>query len=197
MQNRSLSKMATLNILTLGIYTLFWLSATRQEMVSKFDVQIPRFRRVLLIEGFQVMCIVLVLIGLFLLAPYFSNKASTAPNNPSPSFQCQYDYAAGHQVTNTCKEAVNSYLGTTSPKQRYSNYLAYTLVGTMAVILIGILSTLIIIRWIKHYAAAVAVVTQNKISQTRAINYLTLLPTAGMLLIQSAYNATSADLPQS
>lgn len=192
MKKRSLPKMAALNILTLGIYKLFWLSETRQEMVSKFNVQIPKFRLVLLIEGFQVACLLLALAGLFLLLPYLNNKVSTAPDNPSPSFQCQYDYAAGRQATDACKEAVDNYFGTTSPKQKYSNYMEYALIGTMAVILIGILSALLLIRWIKHYAAAVALVTQNRISQTRATNYLTLLPTTGMLLVQSAYNESSA-----
>ena len=197
MQNRSLLRLVILNFLTLRLYEYYWLSQTRQERVSKFGLTIPPFKRVLIIMSFQITCLLSVLAILFILVPYLNNKVSTSPDNPSPSFQCQYDTAAGRPVTDSCKQSINTYYGTASPKKRYSNYLAYSLVGMMGIILIAILSQLLIVRWIKHYAAGVAVVTSNKISKSRAINYLTLLPpTLGMVLVQAAYNETGAIAPQ-
>jgi hypothetical protein len=185
-----------LSLFTLGLYELVWLSETRQEMVSKFGLQIPPFKRVLFVEGFQVLSILAVLATLLWLAPFLNSKTITAPNNPSPSQQCLIDYAANRPITDTCRKGVNTFFGTTSPKERYSNYLAYTIIGIMVMILAGTLSLLIIVRWLKYYAAGVMSVTNGRVSQTRAINYLTLLPpTLRMLLIQAAYNEAGLNNP--
>lgn len=64
MKHRSLKKMISLNFITLGLYELYWLSSTRNEMVKKFHVQIPSsaymviLRGLLLVEFISVVVIV-------------------------------------------------------------------------------------------------------------------------------------------
>lgn len=189
MQNRSLVRLAALSLLTLGFYELIWLSETRQEMVSKFGVQIPSFKRFLFVMGFQISSLLAVIVILFLLVPFLNHKINTSPNNPPPAQQCEIDYASNRPVSQACRDSVNYYYGTASPKQRYSNYLSYSLIGIVVILLAGILSGFGTVRWMKHYAAGVQTATYGKISQTKVNNLLMLLPpTIRILVIQNAFN---------
>jgi hypothetical protein len=189
MQKRSLVKLALLSLLTLGFYEIIWLSETRQEMISKFGVQIPSFRRFLFIMGFQVAAYLSAIILLLVLVPHINHKISTAPDNKLPSQQCEIDYAANRPVSQGCKDSVTSYWNTTSPKQKYSSYMAYTLIGIIAILLSGILSGFGTVRWMKHYAAGVQIATYGKLSQFKVNNFLMLLPpTIRILAIQYAFN---------
>jgi len=192
MQKRSLIGLAVLSLLTFGFYELFWLSETRQQMVSKFGVRIPSFKRFLFVMGFQISSLLVVLAILFLLVPFLNHKINTSPNNPLPAQQCQIDFAANRPVSQMCRDSVNNYYGTTSPKQRYSSYLTDSLIGVMVILLAGILSGFGTVRWLEQYAAGVQTATYGKLSQSKVNNFLMLLPpTIRILVIQNAFNKSA------
>lgn len=189
MDKRSPTKLLILSIATLGFYQLKWVHDTKDEMVAKFGIQIPSFRIVLWVQAFNMLSLSVVILILLWGIPHINAKIASAPEPAAPSFQCQYDQAAGRPVSQDCKNSIDTYYGKTSPKMRYQSYLGYTLVGVMALIIINVLSALIIVRWLKYYAAGVSTLTKGAISQNKAINYLTLHPYGmGIATLQRAYN---------
>lgn len=178
-----------LSIVTLDFYKLKWLKDTKDEMVTKFGIEVPSFKIVLWVEAFNIISLAVIILTLLVGVPHINAKIASAPENTSPSFQCQYDQAAGRPVSPECQNSLNAYYGQTSPKQKYQSDLIYTLLGIMALIIVNVLSVLMVVKWIKHYAAGVSALTKGAISQSKAINYLTLLPYgSGIAILQRAYN---------
>jgi hypothetical protein len=196
MKKRSLSKLFLLNLFTLGIYELFWLSETRQEMVSKYGVKIPSAKIIVFIVGFQLITC-LSAFGVFFLAYNQANKVSSSPTVPTPTQQCWLDYAKSNDpqlsastvLSQQCRRSVDKFY---ADSDKY--YADQTRVFRLFAVFYGLgfaalLSVIFYARWCLHYAAGVAVVTGGKLSKTRAVNYLTLLPpTIRTLLIQDAFN---------
>lgn len=197
MTKRSLARLFALNLLTLGFYEYVWLSQTRQEMVSKYRITIPRIKWLLVLYFLQLVALLGITVAVIHFIPRY-NKQLDAVTRPSP--QCIIDYAKssdevsqGQPASNSqsCKQTVDNYYLQTDKVNRHMDYAVGALIASVLFIIIN---PIFYARWFSYYARAVAKVTNNKVSQ----NLVMLLffftpPSLGMILIQNAFNQLTAE----
>lgn len=192
MQNRSLSRMFAVNILTLGLYELLWLSQTRQEMVDKYNASIPKARWIIFVRMYQILAYFTVVALLFYFIPT-SGKQIKAIQRPSAECFISYTQHAddvSRPVSDSCKNAVDNYFN-----NKASDLQEKEIHALIICFITWMLSILLYTRWLNYYAAGVARVTAGRINQTTAMTLLLLAPpTMGIIIIQTAFNGAGGDL---
>lgn len=203
MKKRSITKILTLNFLTLGFYEVIWIFETRQEMVTKYGVQIPSAKTVGVVYWFQWVAVILALVALGMSINQ-SNKISTLPPVTPPSKECFIDYVGTNgpnavpasKKSTLCKTAFDGYYSA-SDKRSSEEAKVFWYAGAFFILGFAALSSVFVsVRWLKHYAAGVEVVTRGKISKNRALQYLSSLPPYLRIpLIQEAFNNSEPSVP--
>lgn len=199
MQYRSISRLIFLNIVTLGIYEAVWLAHTRNEMVTKYGVVIPRSRLLYFFEGLQGILILSAFIVIFVFIPYFNNQVTLHNNQVSPAEQnhCVQEQIGSDEsvshggpatITPRCQQVVSIWADDTP-----ENHLMYSLyyVGAVAVLL-NASGWFLIRKWYTPYAKGVERVTNGAMNASTARNLLWLSPPAiKMAYFQGCFNRTS------
>lgn len=197
MKNRSLTKIALLNLITLGLYETFWYAQTRNEMVAKYHVKIPSAIYLIAIKLLQFIGLVTVVIILFSTLPS-NNRAQEKVHAPTKECLAEYganvDKAAAAAnapaLTSVCKDEVDSYFN--APKDHSDGLV-------LAAVLIPIasltLQAFFITRWLLPYAKGVGKVTASTWSRaaTSGITALAITLPIGLvspeiLIIQNVFN---------
>ena len=188
MKKRSLTTLILLDLATLGLYELYWLYKTRNEMVNKFGISIPGIWWLLLTKTLQIGCVLFTVYAVFFAIPANNRRVD---NLTRPSAICFSEYTqssgsvrAGGQetVSQDCKVQVDEYF-----KGDNSISLLEIIFGLYIVSFV--LLWLTFKRWYAPYAEIVAKVTRQKLSSRYAMVLLVLVPSPwGMLVIQDTYN---------
>lgn len=188
MKKRSLPALILLDIATLGLYELYWLYKTRNEMVVKLGKSIPGGWWLLLAKTIQIGCVLLTVYAVLYAIPTNNRRID---NLTRPSAACFGEYAhssdsvrAGGQetVSQNCKNQVDEYF-----KGDNSINLLEIVLGFYVVSFVLLWLTLK--RWYVPYAEAIAKVTRQKLNSTYAMVLLVVVPSPfGMLSIQNILN---------
>ena len=187
MKKRSLGNIILLSIITLGLYEIYWLASTRNEMVEKYRVKIPSAYYMIVVKGLQFIGAIVVIALILFVIPSQQKKVNLASSNiQKPSANCLPDYA----VNTECKNQIDRYYNQPTNNAPYLYTVALLIVITMIV-----LEAFYITRWLWPYAKGVGKIT-NRWSRGTAIMLTIpgiLLPTAikdvyPILIIQNAFN---------
>ena len=179
MKKRSLLAITLLSIVTLGLYELYWLVKTRNEMVSKFQAKVPDATYAVVVRALQLIGFFAVVFIIFYALPANNRKVDTALSH-KPAAVCYGSYSSNAE----CKKEVDNYYVTDD-----STTLMFAVLAIIAVL--GVLDGYYITRWIKPYAIAVEKVTAGRMPASAAIGaYGLISPLFGVLLIQRAFNKT-------
>lgn len=177
-----------LSTITLGLYEIYWLAATRNEMVSKYRVKIPHAFYMVAVKAFQFFGAIIVLVLIFSIIPSEEKAVKAAFENrpPKPSAECLAEYAQSME----CRNEVDSYFD--APKD-----ITPHLYATVSLILITMITSeaFLITRWLLPWARGVNKVTGGWSRRTTMAVTLpgVLLPTSltplyYILIIQHAFN---------
>jgi len=166
MKHRSLVKMLILNIVTLGIYRIYWLFKTRREMVDK-KFKVPSVWLYLLIYAVMFASVMLFLV------PSITNDANNANS------ECA---KVSRQYRESCfDKQFDESSGEVSAPAVLLFYGVMLLVGP----LVGV--------WYWKYAKAVEGVTKDKMTFPVAMIVLLAVPDGfDMLMIQDGFNKTKS-----
>jgi len=183
MQKRSIPRILTITVLTLGVYELFWFVQTRNELVSKFGAKIPSgiwafMFRLIQLAGF----IAVVVIALHAIPNSSKNNQQELSNRIKPAAVCygQYNQSSG------CKQQIDSY-NASLPLDALD-----WLVVAFAILLIMIACWVLFMRnWAVAYALAVQKATKRALPASVSVLALGgLVPVLGIVHLQSVFNET-------
>ncbi len=174
MKNRVIWKMFALEIITLGIYRLYWLIKTRNEMVAvndKVKIKSPWFLLMPII-------VVIVAFGVMMLSLVFSNantprRCATKTNMNGPSLQT---YSQDNYEIKCSDDGSSS--------------LVIVSVVFSLIFYVGIFAAMIMfVIWLWGYCQAVEIITNEKLSFAICLVILILVPDGiDILIIQDAFN---------
>lgn len=183
--------------LTFGIYELFWLSWTRQELIDRTSVRIARVRWIVLIRILNFVSYIVFIIAVLMLSSVGSKSAlstdcyrrymfSTASPDIKQAIQTQ---GSDFEYTDECKRQKAA----EDANQARTSH-AFEIMGISFAVMIA--TTLLFYRWLRDYATAVRVVTGGTTSQTVAMYMLGLAPPGvGIIAMQSVFNGLSDQQP--
>jgi hypothetical protein len=198
MKNRSPIKIVILNFLTLGFYEIVWLSETRQEMVAKYGVEIPPAKTIGVVYWFQWLAVLLALVSLGLAFNQW-NTVAAKPPILQPSQNCFLQYAETNgpgakpasTLSSICKSTVDNYFAASDERSNEEMKGFYFAGAFFGLVIAGLLSVFVTVRWLKQYALGVEIVTKGQVSKGKALQYLSSTPPYFHIpKIQSAFNKT-------
>jgi hypothetical protein len=186
MKKRSLQKIVLFSIITLGLYEIYWLASTRNEMVRKYRVKIPGAGYMVVVKGLQFIGAITVIAIVLLIIPRQQDKLIHAQSIPKPSANCLSEY----NVNSECKNEIDKYYAQPTDNAPY-----LYMVALLTLILMLAAEGFYLTRWLWPYAKGVGKVTGGW-SKGKAMALTVpgvLLPVAikdvyPVLLIQSAFN---------
>lgn len=191
MKQRSIPKMFLLEIVTLGIYRLYWLIKTRRELMEKTNIKIPSPLYLFLPLFIFIAAIGFVIAVGFRAAPALvaSNKCMQNKGYPvttsvnygsSSSYTVQYS-ADRDEAQKACD------------KENNVSASAPALIANLAVILAVVLYLPLLAWWLWNYCEAVEVVTNEKISKVLGMVLFLVVPDGiDILIIQDYFNKVVA-----
>ncbi len=175
MKNRSLVAVFLLSVITLGLYELYWLVATRNEMVAKFGAKIPSGVYAVVVNLLQLVGLAALIVILLVAIPSNNRLIDQAlAHKPSPECYAQYNQSAA------CKQQIDSYYVA-------DNSTSLVFWSLAIIVAMGVIFWFYINRFIRPYLVGVEKVIGRKLP-LEAIIVAILLPMVGMLLIQRAFN---------
>lgn len=175
MKKRSLTIVILLDIMTLGLYEIYWLATTRNEMVAKFHVKIPGTAYIVIMNVLQLLGVAALIVILFFVIPSNNQRGDVAlMHKPSPECYSQYNQSA------TCKQQIdNYYVGDNS---------ASLVLWSLAIIIgLGVLFWFYINNFIRPYLVGVEKAIGGQLPLLGIITAI-LMPVVGILLIQRAFS---------
>lgn len=179
MKRRSLTTVILLDIVTLGLYEIYWLVATRNEMVSRFRVKIPSGAYVVVANVIQLLGVAALIVILFFAIPPNNRRVDQAlTHKPSPECYSRYNQSA------VCRQQIDSYYIT-------DNSTSLVLWALATIIGLGVLFWVYINNFIRPYLVGVEKVMGGQLPLP-GIMVAIIVPAVGMLLIQRAFNRTPA-----
>jgi hypothetical protein len=183
MKYRSPIRVVLLSCLTLGLYDLYWLARTRNELVKTVGARLPGNHWLMLLGSVKIACAALLVWSVYILY--------IAPAPPVVTAECQRQYTLSlsessverpeYPYTTACKEQIA--LRDITPDHRL---IAFGLLPLVA--LVGLASLSFFYRWLIPYVGAAQAATKNKLHETNLMLMLTLWQARGIAVLQQAYN---------
>lgn len=170
MKQRSLRRIFICNILTLGLYEVYWLSETRKEMITLSGSRIPSVSRFVLFR--------LIMIAAFLFALWGVHLMSTPrPIRDKPDATCYGQYTQDP----ACKKEIDNYYAP-------DNQLLGVKLFFASLIVLAVVSWLTL-KWLVPYCEAIERVTDGRNATNNALFLLLMYSFGfGMLAIQRRFN---------
>lgn len=170
MRQRSLPKIFALNILTLGLYEIYWLSQTRKEMIVLTGSHIPGVTRFALLRAIS--------LAVLLLSVWNLHVAITPrPVTGKPPAACYGRY----DTDPSCREEIDGYYA--------GDHQAGSLMIFLACLVVLALLYWFSLKWLVPYCEAVErVLGGRSMTDTAMFFFFMYSPGIGMLLIQDRFN---------
>ena len=187
MKKRSIQSIFLLEIFTLGLYELYWLYKTRNELVRKFRTNIPSAWWLILAKTLQLAIILFVVYAVVIAIPA-NNRRINNLTRPSP--ECFIEYSdskdaerAGRKstVSQTCEAQIDEYFKTDSTAT-----LLLAVFGLYAASFI--MFHFLLKNWYVPYSEAIVKASKQKLNSN--YTFVLLMAPFGFLAIQSIYNKT-------
>jgi hypothetical protein len=198
MTYRSIPKLLTLNLLTLGLYEAIWLAQTRNEIVRRYRIILPRSWLLYLYIGLQgILIIAALLVAIFVISANENQITQKRQQvDPAEQSRCVAEYALSQSsvenggpatVSQHCTDVVNNYLDTTN-----EDHIMHALYFIGAVVIgLPVISLLFSEKWFWPYARGVERATNGTLSAKTALNILIAAPPfIRISLLQSVFNRT-------
>jgi hypothetical protein len=192
MEKRSIPRLILLDICTLGFYELAWLAYTRDEMVQKFGVIIPKSLFLVLTWSAQIIGFIGLIVIVLVVIPASNHRIDTKVR-PSP--ECFYSYTTSSDavragepaiVSPDCRKTVDNYFSSNAGDHGVEFSIAYIL-GYFLLLLF--LPWLVLRKWLLPYCVAVEQVTHGALSASRCLLLLGLAPPiVAMCALQNTFN---------
>src|SRR6476469_4187057 len=196
MKKRSLLLIAVLNLFTLGLYELYWLISTRNEIVREHNLTLPSGLWLLLSRLTQLSCLIAVSwICIFALPANQRNR----PSEISKECVIQQFESASNR-SNADKKALSQDCRQQIAAENQYTQKQENVLRLLTVVLLAFLTSLILLgsilkRWYAPYANAISIATDGKLSGINAMLLLTTVP-FGTLFIQNEFNKLAIESQQ-
>ncbi len=194
MKQRSIPKMFLLEIVTLGIYRLYWLIRTRRELMEKTNIKIPSPLFLFLPLGIFVAAISFVISVAIGAAPAIeaANKCMEAKGysvNTSVSTGSSSSYTVQYSPERDAAQKVCN-------NENNVSVNGPALIANLVVVLAAFLYLPLLAWWIWNYCEAVEVVTNEKISKILGMVLFLVVPDGiDILIVQDYFNKVPAAAP--
>ncbi len=183
MKQRSIPKMFLLEIVTLGIYRLYWFIKTRRELMERTKVKIPS-PLFLLIP----LAIVIAAFG-FLIASSVRSYSTNGIN------KCIQDRGYNASISSSSLTSQVNFADNQAERQCIRNNTASgASVVANIVVFVAIIAYLPLLAWwVWHYCEAVEIVTNEKVSRVLGMVLFLVVPDGiDILIIQDYFNKVPA-----
>lgn len=174
MKQRIIWKIFLLEVVTLGIYRIYFLIKTRREMMDanpNIKIMSPAF--------------LFVPVGVVIVALVFlvATQVASISSNKDTSQNCKSPYAT------SSSQSVNTFEGASTQSQDCSNLSASDAIGILVFYGAVFLAVILFAVWEWSYSQGVAVITQDKLSFAMSLIILLLVPDGiDILIIQDYFN---------
>jgi len=185
---RDANVVAFLSVLTLGLYKIYWLSATRKEMVMAYQLRIPSSAYLIIVRLYQYFCLGFILYSFIFVLPA-GDKAATTIAPPTKECLISAGGVSGTDVgpSSECEASISNYYDNPAiNKEEQFLKLSALFFAT------GLLCYLAYARWLNYYCGGTETVTQGKVSRAYGMFLLIFAPFGiGISFVQRAYNLSS------
>ena len=184
MKHRSIGKMFALEIVTFGIYRLYWFIKTRRELMSRTGVKIP--------SPFLLFAPLIIFVAAFIYIVIFSavsthNIMVKRDNCITQRGYSNFTSSDSYGAVRTSDPGLENALTTCSNENRPS--FSQSIVPNL-VMLVAVLPYLPILAWwFWHYCLAIEQVTNEKVSRVLGMILFLVVPDGiDILIVQDYFN---------
>jgi hypothetical protein len=183
MKPRSIAKMFVLEIVTFGIYRLYWFIKTRRELMTKTGIKIPSVW-FLLAPILMIVAVVGVFIAIIAgnsgnIRAYdtcMTDRGYPSTSSSSSSYSAYQDSAGRNIAQNVCRK-------------QYPVPLWVSFAPTLLIVVISITYLPLMAWWLWHYCEALEIVTNEKVSRPLGMILFLVVPDGiDILIVQDYFN---------